>query len=75
MAGYFCKKISSQIFVIVNRVWKEFCMIWGLAVIWENKIHSAVICEFYLNCDAGFALSVVKIPFLRSFFLKFIPYQ
>ena len=51
--------IYSQIFVIVNRVWKDFCMIWGLAVIWENKIHSAVICEFYLSCDVGFALSVV----------------
>ena len=47
-----------------NRVWKGFCVIRDLAeierVIWEYRKNPAVIREFYIGCDAGFSLPVVR---------------
>ena len=50
--------------VALNRVWKGFCVIRDSAeierVIREHKENPAVIREFYIGCDAGFSLSVVR---------------
>ena len=43
---------------------KGFCVIRDLAelecVIWEYKVNLAVIREYYIDCDVGFAVSVVS---------------
>ena len=47
-----------------TRVWKGFCVIRDSAeierVIREYRKNPAVICEFYIGCDAGFSLYVVR---------------
>ena len=71
----------SQISRVLHRVWKGLRVIWDLAkigsVIQENKIKSAVIREFYLGCDAGFAFYLwsVSCDFHRQNSVKSIFYS
>ena len=59
--AYVGKLLNMQ---LVNRVWKGFCVIRDSAeierVIREYRKNPAVIREFYIGCDAGFSLYVVR---------------
>ena len=67
---YWCTKVVHQhgdsTHSSTNRVWKGFCVIRDSAemerVIREYRKNPAVICEFYIGCDAGFSLYVVCDP-------------